>query len=116
MEQHSIFLDILILMALSVIAVATLRRFNLSPIIGYLFVGVISGPYALGWLPEGDAIHLMAEIGVVFLLFTIGLEFSISQLVAMRTAVLGLGGAQVIISVTVGGIIATLPAYHGKHH
>ncbi|MBL4852421.1 MAG: cation:proton antiporter [Gammaproteobacteria bacterium] len=106
MEQHSIFLDILILMALSVIAVATLRRFNLSPIIGYLFVGVISGPYALGWLPEGDAIHLMAEIGVVFLLFTIGLEFSISQLVAMRTAVLGLGGAQVIISVTVGGIIA----------
>jgi len=106
MEQHSIFLDILILMALSVVAVAALRRFNLSPILGYLFVGVISGPYALGWLPEGDGIHLLAEIGVVFLLFTIGLEFSISQLVAMRAAVLGLGGAQVIISVTVGGIIA----------
>jgi len=106
MEQHSIFVDILILMALSVVAVAALRRFNLSPILGYLFVGVISGPYTLGWLPESDAIHLLAEIGVVFLLFTIGLEFSISQLVAMRTAVLGLGGAQVVISITVGGVIA----------
>jgi len=106
MEQHSIFVDILILMALSVVAVAALRRFNLSPILGYLFVGVITGPYTLGWLPESDAIHLLAEIGVVFLLFTIGLEFSISQLVAMRTAVLGLGGAQVVISITVGGVIA----------
>jgi len=106
MEQHSTFLDILILMALSVVAVAALRRFNLSPILGYLFVGVIAGPYALAWLPEGDAIHLLAEIGVVFLLFTIGLEFSISQLVAMRTAVLGLGGAQVLISITIGGVIA----------
>lgn len=104
--EHSIFLDILILMALSVVAVATLRRFKLSPILGYLFVGVISGPYALGWLPESDAIHLLAEIGVVFLLFTIGLEFSISQLVAMRAAVLGLGGAQVVISITVAGFIA----------
>ncbi len=106
MEQHSTFIDILILMALSVVAVAALRRFHLSPILGYLFVGVISGPYALGWLPEGEAIHMLAEIGVVFLLFTIGLEFSISQLIAMRSAVLGLGSAQVLISITVGGIIA----------
>ncbi|MBL1293229.1 MAG: cation:proton antiporter [Thiotrichales bacterium] len=106
MEQHSIFLDILILMALSVVAVAALRRLNLSPILGYLFVGVIAGPHALAWLPESEAIQLFAEIGVVFLLFTIGLEFSISQLVAMRTAVLGLGGAQVVISITIGGVIA----------
>ncbi len=104
--EHSTFIDILILMALSVVAVATLRRFKLSPILGYLFVGVVAGPYALGWLPENEAIHLLAEIGVVFLLFTIGLEFSISQLIAMRAAVLGLGGAQVIISITIAGLIA----------
>lgn len=106
--ENSIFLNILILMALSVVAVAALRRLNLPPILGYLFVGVVAGPHALGWIPESDAIHLLAEIGVVFLLFTIGLEFSFSQLLAMKQAVLGLGGAQVVLSTLVAGVIANL--------
>jgi monovalent cation:H+ antiporter-2, CPA2 family len=87
--------DVLVLLALSVVAVAFLRRVHLPPILGYLFVGVIAGPHALGWIAESEAIHLLGEAGVVFLLFMIGLEISIPQLLSMRHAVLGFGGAQV---------------------
>lgn len=89
---------VLILLGMSVPAVALLRRLHLPPILAYLFVGMAVGPHALGWIPDIESIHLLAEIGLVFLLFMIGLEFSIPMLVAMRTAVFGLGGTQVVIA------------------
>jgi CPA2 family monovalent cation:H+ antiporter-2 len=98
--------DVLILLALSVVAVALLRRINLPPILGYLFVGVIAGPHALGWLPDSEAIHLLGEAGVIFLLFMIGLEISIPHLMSMRHAVLGFGGAQVILTALIVTAIA----------
>ncbi len=106
--DHSALNDGLTLLALSVLVVWTLKRIKLPPILGYLFVGVLVGPYALAWLPESDSIQTLAEIGVVFLLFMIGLEFSVSRLVAMKTTVFGLGSIQVIISTLSGGIIAWL--------
>lgn len=106
--DHSALNDGLTLLALSVLVVWLLKRFKLPPILGYLFVGILVGPYALGWLPEDDSIQLLAEIGVVFLLFMIGLEFSISRLIAMKTTVFGLGSIQVIISTLSGGAIAWL--------
>jgi CPA2 family monovalent cation:H+ antiporter-2 len=75
--------DILILLAVSVV-VAVFRRLNLPPVLGYLFVGLVVGPHALAWLGDNEATRSVAEIGVVFLLFTIGLEFSIPQFLAMR--------------------------------
>lgn len=90
--------QVLILLAASVVAVTVLRRFNLPPILGYLSVGIVVGPFGLAWLSDTDDTHLLAEFGVVFLLFTLGLEFSLTKLVAMRRAVLGLGGAQVLAS------------------
>lgn len=90
--------QVLILLAASVVAVTVLRRFNLPPILGYLFVGIIVGPFGLAWLSDTNDTRLLAEFGVVFLLFTLGLEFSLTKLVAMRRAVLGLGGAQVLAS------------------
>ena len=106
--EHNALNDGLTLLALSVLVVWFLKRLKLPAILGYLFVGVLVGPYALGWLPEGDSIQLLAEIGVVFLLFMIGLEFSISKLIAMKTTVFGLGSIQVIISTLSGGTIAWL--------
>ena len=106
--DHSPLNDGLILLALSVLIVWILKRLKLSPVLGYLFVGTLVGPYALGWLPEGENIQLLAEIGVVFLLFMIGLEFSISRLIAMKNTVFGLGSFQVIISTLSGGTIAWL--------
>lgn len=96
--DHSILDSILSLLLLSVGAVAIFRLFSLPPILGYLLVGAITGEYALGWLHHNHTIELMGEVGVVFLLFAIGLEFSVKQLIAMKTTVLGLGGLQVILS------------------
>lgn len=108
--DHSILDTVLSLLILSVGAVAIFRLFNLPPILGYLLVGAITGEYALGWLHHDHTLELMGEIGVVFLLFAIGLEFSVKQLIAMRTTVLGLGGLQVIISTAAA---ATILHYFG---
>lgn len=96
---------ILILLLLSVSAVATVRIFKLPPILGYLTVGAIMSENALHLLPTNESIAFMGEIGVVFLLFAIGLEFSIQQLLAIRRTVIGLGGAQVLLSTLSGFII-----------
>ena len=104
--EHSPLNDVLILLGCSVLAVIIFRRIHLPPILGYLTVGILAGSHALGWVPEGEAIHLLAEIGVVFLLFMIGLEISIPHLIAMKGAVIGLGGAQVAITTFLTGGIA----------
>lgn len=104
--QHNPLNDVLILLACSVVAVSLFRRLHLPPILGYLAVGILTGSHALGWVPDGEAIHLLAEVGVVFLLFMIGLEISIPHLLAMKGIVLGLGGAQVLSTLVLAGGIA----------
>ncbi len=97
---------VLILLALSVGAVALLRRVHLPPVLGYLLVGILAGPHALGWIPASDTLHLLAEIGVVFLLFMIGLEFSLAQFWSLRRAVVGLGGSQVVLTTALAALVA----------
>jgi len=97
--------NILLLLVLSVGAVAAFRSFNLPPILGYLLVGALTGQYALGWLDDSSpGFIFMGEVGVVFLLFAIGLEFSVKQFMAMRRTILGLGGMQVVLS-TLSGLV-----------
>ncbi len=103
-----IFEDILILLASSVIVVAVFRRMSMPPILGYLAVGIVLGPSVTGLIGDGENVRLLAEFGVVFLLFTIGLEFSLPQLKAMRWTVFGLGGAQVFVSLGLLGTAAWL--------
>ncbi len=100
--------DVLILLTASVVCVSLFRRLHLPPILAYLVVGVIVGPYGAGLISDAADVRLLAEFGVVFLLFTIGLEFSLPQLVAMRWTVMGLGGAQVIVTAGVIGGLAWL--------
>jgi CPA2 family monovalent cation:H+ antiporter-2 len=90
--------DILILLASAVVAVALFRRLALPPILGYLLVGLLVGPHALGLVADTEGTRFIAEFGVVFLLFMLGLEFSLPQLVSMRGAVLGVGGFQVAVT------------------
>jgi CPA2 family monovalent cation:H+ antiporter-2 len=99
---------ILILLAASLIAVGLIQRLGLSPIIGFLLVGIIVGPHGLHWVESSDQIQQMAEFGVVFLMFTIGLEFSLPRLVADRATVLGTGSLQLIITAGVIGLCAWL--------
>jgi CPA2 family monovalent cation:H+ antiporter-2 len=101
---HTLML-VLILLASAVVALVLCRLARLPPILGYLAVGIIVGPHALGWVPETEDTQFLAEFGIVFLMFSIGLEFSLPQLRAMRRAVFGLGFAQVAIT-TLAGVIA----------
>ncbi len=89
---------ILLLLAAAVVAVAACRLLRLPPILGYLAVGTIVGPHALAWVPDTAGVRDLAEFGIVFLMFSIGLEFSLPQLKAMSRAVFGLGLAQVAIT------------------
>lgn len=104
--EHNLLPDVLILLSVSVFAIAIFRRMNLPAILGYLVVGIITGPNVLGLLSDSDVTRLLGEIGVAFLLFTIGLGFSIEQLMSLRKILLGLGSAQVIAGTLSGAIIA----------
>lgn len=92
---------VLILLAAAVLVVVVCRSLRLPTLIGYLAVGVAIGPHALGLIHETSEVRELAEIGVVFLMFTIGLEFSLPRLLAMRRIVFGLGLAQVLATLVI---------------
>src|SRR5262245_41407833 len=104
--------SVLILLASGVAAVVVCRSLRLPPMIGYLVTGLVLGPHALGLATDRDAIHRLAEFGVVFLMFSIGLEFSLPKLLAMRRIVFGLGLAQVALTTVLAGAV-TLAAGGG---
>jgi len=89
---------VLILLASAVFVVVLFRWLHLPPLLGYLLVGVAVGPYALAWIPDTDEGRHLAEFGVVFLMFSIGLEFSLPKLFQLRRAVFGLGFSQVLLT------------------
>jgi CPA2 family monovalent cation:H+ antiporter-2 len=89
----------LILLASGVAGVVIFRFFGLPPILGYLAIGVLIGPHAFGLANDSDTVKYLAEFGVVFLMFSIGLEFNLHKFRAMRTIVFGLGGSQVILTI-----------------
>ena len=105
--EHSVASQLLVVLAIGTLLVAICQRFGLSPILGYLATGVLVGPSAMGWLADGPTMRLLAEVGVVLLLFTIGLEFSLPRLLAAKRLVLGLGSAQVLLTALLLGL-ATL--------
>jgi CPA2 family monovalent cation:H+ antiporter-2 len=101
----------LLLLAASVAGVVIFRLLNLPPMLGYLVVGILIGPHALGLVPDSADTRYLAEFGVVFLMFSIGLEFSLPRLRSMRRIVFGLGGAQVVLTV-----LAVMAAGFVAHH
>jgi CPA2 family monovalent cation:H+ antiporter-2 len=92
--------QLLLLLGSSVLVVTLFRRLRLPPILGYLAVGMLLGPYAMN-IATGKVAPVMAELGVVFLVFTLGLEFSLPRMVAMRREALLVGGSQVILTTAV---------------
>ena len=89
----------LLLLAAVVVGVVAFRLLQLPPLLGYLAVGIAIGPHAFGLVPDTKDTRYLAEFGVVFLMFSIGLEFSLARLRAMRRLVIGLGGAQVTLTI-----------------
>ena len=94
--MHSSLEIVLILLAVAVAVVVVCRLLHLPAMLGYLIVGIMIGPHALAWIPDTEQAHYLGEFGVVFLMFSIGLEFSLTRLRAMRRLVFGLGTAQVV--------------------
>jgi len=94
----------------ALVAVPISRKLGFGSVLGYLAAGIIIGPFGLGFIKDGEHILHFAELGVVFLLFVIGLELQPSRLWVLRRMVFGLGSAQVIIS---AGAIATIGLLFG---
>ncbi|MDE2287810.1 MAG: monovalent cation:proton antiporter-2 (CPA2) family protein [Burkholderiales bacterium] len=89
----------LILLLAAALGVVLFRFLRLPPTLGYLVVGVIIGPHAFGVVGDSERMQYLAEFGVVFLMFSIGIEFSLPKLKAMRRVVLGLGVSQVVLTI-----------------
>jgi CPA2 family monovalent cation:H+ antiporter-2 len=95
--MHALAPIVIVLLA-AVLSVTLCRRLNVPPMLGYLVVGFLAGPGALNLIPDSEQTRFLGEIGIVFMMFTIGLEFSLAHLKAMRRLVLGIGLAQVLVT------------------
>jgi CPA2 family monovalent cation:H+ antiporter-2 len=99
------FFQILLLLGCAVAVVLVFQRLHIPSSLGYLLVGVLLGPHTAGPVVDAQPIKAIAEFGIVFLLFTIGLNFSLPQIHALRHLVLGLGTAQVALTTAAVGLI-----------
>lgn len=90
--------DVLVILLAAVVVVSVFHRLRVSAVLGYLVAGALIGPHSLGLVRDVGATAILGQFGVVFLLFSIGLELSIERLVALRRYVFGLGAAQVVVT------------------
>ncbi len=97
--------DVLVFLLAVVVVVPLFRALRSSPVLGYLAAGVIIGPHGLALIGEVESVETLAEFGIVFLLFTIGLELSVQRLKVLRRYVFGLGTLQVLLTGTAVALI-----------
>jgi monovalent cation:H+ antiporter-2, CPA2 family len=105
MDQFAIIKDIVIILLVSLPIIFLFRKLNLPSIVGFLIAGMIIGPYGFQLISEIAQIEVMAEIGVILLLFVIGLEVSFAQLMRMKKLLLIAGGLQLILTIGLGFIL-----------
>ena len=111
--EHGNLLSIFLLLTIALVTVFLAQRLRLPSLLAYLSVGIALGPHGFKILAESEEFGTLAEFGVVFLMFSIGLEFSISRLRAMQATVFGFGGAQVAIT-AIGTMLASVWGYGQK--
>ncbi|MGJ8681139.1 cation:proton antiporter domain-containing protein [Paraglaciecola sp.] len=112
--MHGNLGNILILMSVAVAAVWLFKRINLPPILAYLFCGILAGPDLLALFENSEDMEIFAELGIVFLLFSLGLEFSLPKMLAMRHLVFGVGLGQMVITTMVFTGLAILCGLDNK--
>ncbi len=103
--------DIVLLLGLALFTLLLFRQFRVPSIIGFLVTGIIAGPHALGLVKNIHEVEQMAEIGVVLLLFTIGIEFSLKELLRIRHLVLWGGGLQVALTIAFVALVSLLAGF-----
>ncbi|MBU4276210.1 MAG: cation:proton antiporter [Proteobacteria bacterium] len=100
--ESSLLRDMVIIYALAAVVVGIFHRIKVPPVVGFLLTGVMAGPYGFGLVSSVHQVEVLAEIGIILLLFTIGLEFSAAQLKQMRLPALVGGGLQVLMTGAAG--------------
>ena len=108
MNEPGFLHDLLILFGLGVTVVLLFHRAKVPPIVGFLITGVLCGPYGFGLITDPQEVESIAEIGVVLLLFTVGIEFSLKQLARIRNFLLVGGGLQVLLTVATIHVVSRL--------
>jgi len=106
MEEFVFLKTLIIILAISAVVVFILHRLRVPSIVGFLLAGMLLGPYGFRLIEDLKTIQIFAEIGVILLLFTIGLEFSLSRFLKMRSEIFGIGGLYVLISITLSALIS----------
>ena len=115
MEDHTFLADVLVFLVAAVVVVPIFQRLRSSLILGYLAAGLVIGPHVLGLVSNEAVTRALAELGVIFLLFTIGLELTIDRLRVIRRYIFGLGTAQVLVTGVIIGLLATAAAISTKN-
>ncbi len=108
MPEHGFLYEVVVFLGAAVVFVVVSRRLGVNPIIGYLAAGVLIGPHGLRLIADADAVRDLAELGIAFLLFSIGLELSAKRLSVLRRQIFGLGSAQFLVSALVIGAVTLL--------
>ncbi len=106
LDTVAILTDFVLIFSLSIGIVFLFHKLRIVPIVGYLVTGVIIGPSVIGLVKDQTMIELFAEIGVILLLFTIGIEFSLQELIRSRRTIVMGGGMQVLLTIVVVTLIA----------
>ncbi|HUL11392.1 MAG TPA: cation:proton antiporter [Methylococcaceae bacterium] len=104
-EQPALFGELLMVFAGSLACVVLFQRLRLPDILAYLLAGALIGPYGLGWVLDSENIRFLSGFGLVFLLFELGLEFSLPHLLSLSRAVFGLGSLQVALTIGLIGAV-----------
>ena len=109
--ESGLLKDIVLLLGLALFTLILFRQFKIPSIIGFLITGIIAGPHALGFVNNIHQVEQMAEIGVVLLLFTIGIEFSLKELLRIRHLVLWGGGLQIGLTIGLVTLVSVLAGF-----
>jgi monovalent cation:H+ antiporter-2, CPA2 family len=104
LQEYPIIRDIVIILFVSIPIVFIFNKFRIPSIAGFLIAGILIGPHVLKLITEVDQIEIMAEIGVILLLFTIGLEISLQRLMQMKRLLIVAGGLQVLLTILISGL------------
>ncbi|MEK6591266.1 MAG: cation:proton antiporter [Nitrospinota bacterium] len=111
MNEFPLLRDLIIILAVTIPITFIFHKVRLPAIIGYLITGIVIGPYGIRLIFELDMVRTLAEIGVVLLLFTVGLEFSLTRMARNMKIIVGSGGIQVVLTIAGVLIIAYVSGY-----
>ncbi len=106
MSEYPVLKDLAIIFAVSLLVILIFHRIKLPALPGFIVAGVLLGPNALGLVSDAHHVESLAEVGVILLLFTIGIEFSLSRLREMGRQVVVGGGSQVALTVVLASLLA----------